>query len=61
MDWGFITWGLVIGIIGMAWMMILAVLQTRASGPRANQVNESSQEPEKAAEEQRRRQRARAA
>lgn len=26
MDWGLVTWGLLIGIVGMVWMMVLSIL-----------------------------------
>jgi len=27
MDWEIVTWGLLIGIVGMVWMMVLSILK----------------------------------
>ena len=32
MDWEFVTWGLLIGIVGMVWMMVLSILNEGRTG-----------------------------
>ncbi len=32
MDWEIVTWGLLIGIVGMLWMMVLSILNEGKTG-----------------------------
>jgi len=32
MDWELVTWGLLIGIVGMVWMMVLSILNEGRTG-----------------------------
>ena len=32
MDWEVVTWGLLIGIVGMVWMMVLSILNDGITG-----------------------------
>lgn len=49
MDWEIVTWGLLIGIVGMVWMMVLSILNNegrkgshRAAGSRGQDEKEAA-------------------
>ena len=37
MEWELVTWGLLIGIVGMVWMMVLSILNEGRTGKRMPQ------------------------
>jgi hypothetical protein len=45
MDWGMVIWGLLLGIAGLLWMLVLAIIQgphERASGTFPNESQKGS-------------------
>ena len=44
MDWAVLTWGIVVGMVGLLWVMAMAVIQEKGEGKSAERSAEQSQQ-----------------
>ena len=45
MDWAIVTWAILIGIVGLLWVMAMAVIQDKSQEAGSASRNSSSEEP----------------
>ena len=38
MDWALVTWGVLVGMVGMLWVMVVAVVQDQAKTTKGSHV-----------------------
>ncbi|HKN86210.1 MAG TPA: hypothetical protein VJV04_05090 [Nitrospiraceae bacterium] len=52
MDWALITWGILIGMVGLLWIMVVASVQDETTAPHSDEANEQAEVPDEAGHRQ---------
>jgi hypothetical protein len=52
MDWALITWGILIGMVGLLWIMVIASVQDETTMPHSDEAKERTEAPDEAGQRQ---------
>ena len=52
MDWALITWGILIGMVGLLWIMVVGSTQDETTTPHVDQAKGQTEAPDNAAQSQ---------
>ena len=54
MDWALITWGILIGMVGLLWIMVVGSVQDEARTPHVDEAKDHAEGPDEARQPQER-------
>jgi hypothetical protein len=52
MDWALVTWGILIGMVGLLWIMVVASVQDETTMPRPDEAENQTKAPDEAGQRQ---------
>jgi hypothetical protein len=52
MDWALITWGILIGMVGLLWIMVVASVQDETTSSHPEEANNQTEVPDEAGHRQ---------
>jgi hypothetical protein len=52
MDWALITWGMLIGMVGLLWIMVVGSVQDETTAPDVDKAKDQTEAPDKAGQPQ---------
>ncbi|MDQ6735305.1 MAG: hypothetical protein M3Z35_14500 [Nitrospirota bacterium] len=52
MDWALITWGILIGMVGLLWIMVVASVQDETTMPHQDETKNQTEAPDEAGQRQ---------
>ena len=48
MDWALVTWGILIGMVGLLWIMVVASVQDETTMPHLDEAKNQTEAPDEA-------------
>jgi hypothetical protein len=52
MDWALVTWGILIGMVGLLWIMVVASVQDETTMPRPDEAKNQTKAPDEVGQRQ---------